>query len=172
MGIELKDGFTRHPEWKRLYDAITPVLSTKVEWSYEELSAFAGVDIRTSRGRKQFDKFRKHALRNLQVWFDVVRTRGYRIVQQREHGSVAHNKLRRAKRQTAYSVLVSINTKLEELTEQQRQSHLAIMAAGGHLLNEMKKTTRETRKLAAAIDTPKLSAVDEQLKHFGKKEPN
>src|SRR5262245_22110957 len=102
-----------HPEWKRLAEEIQPLLETCKAFSYELLQALAGIDIRTMRGRAQFERFRRYALDEWGLWFECERRQGYRAVDVAETPACAMQRMRRAKRQNARALAIAVKTREE-----------------------------------------------------------
>jgi len=89
-----------HPEWKRLKAAIETLLPIKQKFSYAELRELAGVDIQSSRGRRQMLTFQRQALKDWGIWFECDRGNGYYVTAGDEHPGCATKRLDRGRRQT------------------------------------------------------------------------
>lgn len=143
MKDEMENQVHKHPEWKRLFEEIAPLVAAgKTMFSYAELDEMAGVPIASSRGRRQFMRFQKEALGQWSVWFENVRGEGYRVVK---------------------ALAIVTNTKLDELTESARKHTLESQAILGAILHVTKENNRALQKLAAAIKTPALGPTQQEL---------
>ena len=160
QGKEERKMTSPHPEWKRLYEKIgTLIAAGKIEFSYAELQAISGVDIRSTRGRGQFFRFRNEALMKLSIWFENQPTIGYRIIPASEHVNSASLRVGRARKMTGRALKIAVHTKFELLDDAEKSASLAAQAAIGTLYLAMKETVLKTRKIAGAIEHPKLAAV-------------
>lgn len=125
----------RHPEWKRLYDALAPRLDSGQFYDYEALAELAGLDIRSSRGRGQFLRFAREVLDTMQLHFENVRNEGYRVVKAQEHGACAHKQVVMGRRRVKQAARIATNTRIAELTADQckaladTQCHIASLEA-------------------------------------------
>lgn len=150
-----------HPEWKRLLAEAAPLVTDgKSDFSYEELNRLAGVDIRTSRGRQQFHRFAKAALKQWSVHFECVRNQGYRIVRTEQHAICASKRVKRAKRQLRRGRDIAVHTKIEELSAEQRRNHELVLAGIGAVLHQVSQQEQAIRKVAAAVETKQLPSAD------------
>jgi hypothetical protein len=143
----------QHPEHKRLFDEIKPLIAIGRLFPYSELAALAGVDVTSHRGRGQFEKFRQRALREWGVWFECERAMGYRVTEAENHPRCALAHIKRSKRQLRRAVNIATYTSDEGATavvvEQKRQ----IAASAGAVLLAM---GMEQKKIAA-IGSPVTS---------------
>ena len=92
----------KYPEWRQLMASIQPLLETKTKFSYDELQELAGIDIRGWKGRSQFYKFRRHALKEWQMWFEVIPKYGYAVIPAGEHPKAAAGRVIQARRKVCY----------------------------------------------------------------------
>ena len=166
----------RSPEWKRLFDKFCEVVATGSEqkvWTYEELEGMAGLDIRTPRGRQQFERFNRECRENLSLHFENVRTVGYRIVEASEHALCATRRIKKAKKQLKRGKHIAQATDITKLTAEQVNAVTLVAACIGTLTNELDKNTKAIKKLANVINQPKLldNAIgDKTLEQFAPKE--
>jgi hypothetical protein len=151
-----ESNFHKHPEWKRLLDEIKPLLGDKRDWEYAELSAVAGVDIRSNTGRKQFLRFRREASKLWNIWFENVRGKGYRIVKGAEHAGCSVRRAKAGRRRFKDARMIAANCRLEELTDQQKFHNTLLVHGYDLVLTALGKQTREIQRLAAVIESPKL----------------
>ena len=154
--IETTQNIHRHPEWKRLYDALVPLLSVGAVFSYETIRELMGLDARTSRGRKQFHRCAKEIARDYQFHMECVKNEGYRVVAHDENTGRMHNRMGRAKRRLRDAAFIGVTTKLDELTEQQRAANADILARIGRLTHEITESRREIRKIIVNAREPRL----------------
>jgi metal-dependent HD superfamily phosphatase/phosphodiesterase len=161
--MEIKLRPTKWPEWKRLLDAVPPLLDKGVkDFTHEELSVLAGVDITSNRGRAQFYKFRKELLKLRSVWLENVLKLGYGVIEAKEHPAVAFRRVKHARRKFNQAVAINTFVKHEELTHEQRAMQAATAAMLhdlGHAFHDVgRKFHLASRAVAAAppIDVQKL----------------
>ena len=161
--MEIKLRPTKWPEWKRLLDAVPPLLDKGVkDFMHAELSELAGVDIQSARGRSQFYKFRKELLKLRSVWLENVVGTGYAIVPAKEHPNVAYRRVKHARRKISQAVAINTFVKHEELNNEQRAMQAATAALLhdlGHAFHDVgRKFHLASRAVAAAppIDVQKL----------------
>lgn len=143
------DNVSRHPEWKRLYDGILPMLEVGRVFEYESLRELLGIDPRTGRGYNQFQRCAKEIARNLSMQFECVKRVGYRVVPSTENTSRMHNRMGRAKRRLRDAAFIGLHTKLDELTSAQRAANADILARVGRLAEAI---TDQGRKVQAVIE--------------------
>lgn len=166
----------RHPEWKRLFDAICIMVaenSDKKVFSYEELEMLAGIDIRTSRGRKQFERFNRECRSNLNIHWENVREKGYRIVESTEHAMCATRRIKKASKQLKRGKHIAESTDLSKLTTEQVKAVTLVAACIGILNQNLQENTKAIKKLANVMEQPKLiekAIVDSTLEQFKVKE--
>ncbi len=149
-----------HPEWKRLAAEIQPLLAQE-RFTYEELATLAGVDVRTSRGRQQFDRFRKHALNEWGVWFECDRTKGYRVTAPVDHPGCAMARVRRGRRQMKNALSIAVKT-------DERGATGAVIAAKRQIASSLgailQAATLEAKKIRPLLAAPMTSSGAETLK--------
>jgi len=157
-----------YPEWRQLLASIKPFLESKREFSYDELKELAGIDIRTSRGRSQFYKFRKHALAEWNMWFEVEPTKGYVRIPAGEHPRSAVKRVRWAGRRVKMANAINSLAKVEDMTSAQRLIHAQTAA----LLDDLSQVFARTgRQLAGAASKLKLEVSEEDLKLLSEERP-
>lgn len=145
-----------HPEWRLLKAAIEPLLETKKEYSYEDLKAL-GVDVQSERGRQQFYKFRKFALREWNVWFENTSRFGYVLIPAGEHPKSSVKRVRSAKRRIKLAAEINAHVKTEQLTSDQ----LLTQAQMGALLDDLSRAfNRTSRQLSTVAAKYKLTEAD------------
>lgn len=139
-----------YPEWRQLKQNIQPLLDAKkTEFSYAELKAIAGIDIQTNAGRIQFYKFRKNALKEWNVWFEVVPGKGYSCIAASEHSKAAVRRLRMAGRKIDMARSIQRHCRLDELTPQQLYLHAQTAAKLDTAGKALKHAGKELTQLAA-----------------------
>lgn len=121
------NGPYRHPEWRRLYDALAPRLVEDLMLPYEELSALAGINIRSARGRAQFLRFRDEVLTVQNLYFDNVYNKGYRVVFPKEHITCSFKQLERGRRRIRRAGEILEHTRFDRLTHEQNRVHADAM---------------------------------------------
>src|SRR4030095_2683178 len=128
--------FTRFPEWKALYDALLRLVEggQKV-FSYDELSALCGVDIRSGRGRGQFYRCRRQLLKDHLLWMECIAKSGYGIIPSKDHPNAAFRRVGQARRKVGVATAINHFARIEEMTSEQRVVH----AAAAAVLNEVGK---------------------------------
>jgi hypothetical protein len=157
-----------HPEWKQLLSAIKPFLESKNEFSYDELAELAGVDVRTSRGRGQFYKFRKHALVEWNMWFEVEKGKGYRRIPAGEHPAAAVKRVKWAGRKVRMAKAINALAPIQDMTSEQRLTH----AQAAALLDDLSQVFRTTSRQLAAIGSKlRLELSDEDLRLMSEEPP-
>lgn len=156
----------RHPEWKRLYDAMLPLIeSGKREFSYDELTELlGGLDARGDRGRAQFRRFAREILRDRNIHFECSIQQGYRIVAANEHAPASMRQVQRAKRRLRQAKTIAVHTDLDELTPGEQKILTDLHVRFAMLEAHVSKEVREVRKLIAAparLPSPLLSEKPE-----------
>lgn len=153
-----------YPEWRQLKANIQPLLDAKkTEFSYEELKAIAGIDIQTNAGRAQFYRFRKHAQREWNVWFEVVPGKGYVCLAASEHSKAAVSRVRAAGRKMDIARSIQRHVRLDELTPQQLYLHAQTAALIDDLGKSFKHTGKKLTQLAAQY---KIGLSEEEAKQL------
>lgn len=137
-----------HPAWKRLRAAIEPLVAIDRLFTYAELSALAGVDVRTPAGRKQFLQFRKRALHDWGMWFACDRKLGYRVSRADEHPGESMTRSRWARRQMQTALAIAAKTSNEGATPDVVAQKATIAAGAAAVLQACRD---RDRKLRAAL---------------------
>lgn len=153
--------FRAHPEWRVLKEQIGALLETKRQFTYDELKQIAGVDIQTPAGRAQFYIFRRHALKEWNLWFEVVPNLGYEVIKAGEHSKAAVKRVRHAGSKVKMAKAIQTHVKLEDMTPQELYLHAhttAIVESLAHQYNRM------GRKLGELASKYKLGISEEELK--------
>lgn len=150
----------KHPEWKRLKEAIEPLLDQgQTIFSYDELAAMAGIDIRTPRGRGQFYKFRAAIQQERRLWFECQANFGYMVIEPDQHVGASQRRVKQGKRKVAMARKIVDFTRDEKLTPEQRVARVAYQA----VLSELSKTFLGlSRKLAIAASPKRIDATPPQ----------
>jgi len=150
----------QHPEWKRLYaEAGELIAGGKTEFSYDELTAISGIDVRTPKGRGQFIRFQRECLTKLSLWLENERGKGYRVIKACEHVNSAAQRVNRARRMTGRALAIATNTRFDQLNDAEKSAALSAQAAIGTLYLASKEAVQATRRIAGAVEHPKLAAV-------------
>lgn len=145
-----------HPEWKRLYKGIVPLLEHGREFDYRELSALAGIDVRSNRGRAQFLRCAKEVLRNHSFHFENMVNQGYRLVRPEEHAMCGVRQLEFGRRRTVKALAITTYTQTDLLDDRQRAAHANVEARIGMALAYQQKQVSGVRQIAARVqDVPK-----------------
>ena len=150
-----------HPEWKRLVANLEPLLNVKSEFSYSELAELAGVDVQTTRGRSQLIRASREILQRWDKHLEVVRCKGYRVVDAAEHGICASRRVRKARRQLQTAKRIVEHTDLSSLSVSQKSQNLLLGAALGSILQSVKSVDRNVKKLAAYIQQAELPSAEQ-----------
>lgn len=154
----------RHPEWKRLYDAMLPLLPTKREYSYEELSALCGMDSTSQKGRAQCLRCFREIRKIHRLHFENVRREGYRIIQPDETPASMTRQNKLAGRRLRYALDIGVNARHEEMKKDVSAEVLRRVSVQGALIQGLRKSQREDRKQIAAIES-RLAIVEAIVKH-------
>lgn len=144
-----------HPEWRRLLEALTPELEIGQRrlFGYEELNTLAGIDVRSSKGRRQFLRFAREALLKYSTHFENVRNQGYRTVEPNEHGGCAVGRVKRARRQMRNAGRIAKNVQWEKLNANMITMHTDLIARIAMLTKTIGDTLRPLHKIAQSIQT-------------------
>lgn len=146
----------RHPEWKRLYDAVKDTLELGKFYDYKALNELAGVNIQSSRGRTQFLRFAEEVLERHSFHFENVRKQGYRVVDAYEHAICGSNKVKRARRQVMKGANIVRHTRMESLTPEQARVTTDVMVRLSRLESVVSEQGKNIRKLAAQVEVKRL----------------
>jgi hypothetical protein len=146
----------RHPEWKRLIDECAPLAQPGRFFTWDELTELAGIDIRSPKGRVQFQRFRNELLMTYQLWLESEYGRGYRVVQPNEHSKSAYKQLQKARRRVKQGARIAANTRLESLTPEERKAQADVLSRLARLEITVTETQEGVRKLVAEVDRKRL----------------
>jgi len=153
-----------YPEWRQLLDAVRSLRESKTQYSYDDLKELAGIDIRTERGRQQFYRFRKVALKEWNIWFENQQGFGYILIPPGEHSKAAVKRVRSARRKVVMARAINGLVKIDQLTPAQ----LVLHAQTGALLEDLSQAFNRTgRQLAAAASKFRLDVSEDELKLLG-----
>jgi len=155
-------GAVRHPEWKRLFDAMEAVYQAKDRYTYDELEVMAGINIRSFRGRMQFYKFRDEFLKSHNVWFECDRANGYRIVKAGEHGKYSSVRVKRSARQMRKARDITANVDHSKLSEAQRRGAIMLASYCGAILQQLELGTKVSRTMASRIEANKHLSTEQE----------
>ena len=159
---------TRYPEWRQLTKLIEPLLQTRTQFSYDELEELAGVDIRSDRGRHQFYKFRREALKQWRIWFENIPAFGYAVIPASDQPKAAVKRVGQARRKVSMARAINALVRVEEMTPEQR----LLQAQTAALLHEISTTfNRVGRQFAAAATKIRLDIDEAQVKLIGDGSP-
>lgn len=165
-----------HPEWKRLFEKIGNIIQEgnhEKTFTYKELNELAGINIKSSRGRQQFERFNKECRSVLNVHWENERNVGYRIVEASEHAKCAVKRAKKARKQMKKGKYILEATQLEKLTEEQKKINLTMISIFGALNQQLEIQNKGLYRIAAAIESPKMidhKIIDSTLEIFNKKE--
>lgn len=152
---------SRYPEWRALYDAILPYLDEGItQFSYDDLSDMAKMNIHENPGRQQFYTFRRHMLKDRQIWFECVHNFGYVIIPAKDHPKAAVRRIDQARRKVNMAGAINRHVHYEELTPDQRVVQAATAAVLHHLAKQFRATSKQLQ--AASTATEKNLPVDLQ----------
>lgn len=161
-----------HPEWKELFKQIGDQINENPDkklYLYDELTKIAGINIQSSRGRQQFEHFNRECRKLLNIHWENVRSKGYRIVKASEHAKCAVNRIKKAGKQMKKGKHIIEATALEKLTETQKSKNLMLMSIFGTIVEHIRTQSVAMQKIACAIESPKMideKVIDETLKMF------
>src|SRR5262245_27738757 len=96
----------------------------------------------------------------------VVRNVGYRLVYAREHMDIASERTRKGNRQMRWALEVLENAKLEEMTDQQRNIHIAQTAIANLFYDRTRALDHQSRAHARSI-AALYGRMDEVEKRMG-----
>ena len=147
--------FQPFPEWKQLKANIWPLLATKKQFTYDELKELAGVDIQSPHGRQQFLIFRRHALKEWNIWFECVYKVGYDVIPAGQHAKAAVKRVRQARRRIGLAQSIQHHAKYEEMTPAERLLNAQVGALVDSLAHTFHRTGRELSQVAQ-----KFRAID------------
>lgn len=143
----LTEGFHAHPESARLFNELASVLEPGQLWSYQDLNAVAGIDIRTHRGRGQFYKFAKRVLLELKLHMECVPNKGYAVVKPNEHAICGLARAARAKRMVRKGLRITANARFDQMTESEAKENanlqVRLAALSGLMTKEVKAAQKE-----------------------------
>ena len=161
-------GVQKYPEWRQLMASIQPLLETQTKFSYDELQQLSGIDIKGWKGRSQFYKFRRHALKEWQLWFEVIPKYGYAVVPAGDQPHAASKRVIQARRKVAMARAINGLARVENMTPEQR----ALQAQTAVLLHELSQTfNRVGRQFAAAASKLHIDVTAEDMKQIGDRKP-
>lgn len=146
----------KHPEWKRLLEAISSMLEIGRLYTYEELSEMAGIDIRSLRGRAQFLHCAREVLERYHVHFENVRNQGYRIVQPREQSTCGMARVRSAGRKLKRAARITSRVRHENLTAEESRIMVDLSMRIAKLEISVKANTKELGRLARGVEMGRL----------------
>lgn len=139
----------RHPEWKRLYDELATKLEPGQEWPYPTLQEFAGIDIRTTRGRKQFLRCRDEILVKIGWWLENVKGKGYRVIHPNEQPQAGLRRVQYGKRQIRKGGKINAHARID------------LMGA------EFARVSTDMQVRLAILESQVRSVIKEQRKDIG-----
>jgi bacterioferritin-associated ferredoxin len=96
------------------------------------------------QANKRLQDLRKRLLVN-------VITVGYRVAQAREHLGVVHTRIRRSDRQIREAMRAGESARLDEMTEQQRNLHIAQMTINSEVYTQLRRTRQDQKRMADLI---------------------
>jgi len=151
----------RHPEWKRLYDAILPLVQKGQKFfTYPELTKLAGIDAISDRGRKQVLRCFVELLRDRNLHFENVKNEGYRLVDSSEHASCGNVRLHRARRRVQVGREIVQHTDVGDLTAEQRTAAADVLVRLARVEETLKEHGIEIRKILARPERPPHPLLD------------
>lgn len=152
------------PEWRQLLAAIEPLRHSKTQYSYDDLKELCGADVRQERGRQQFYKFRKAALKQWHVWFENSPGFGYVLIPAAAQPKAAIKRVGSARRKVKMAQDINSGTSIEGLTPAQMLFHAqvgALVADLAHALNgASRKLSAAASKFSLELPEGALEALD------------
>jgi hypothetical protein len=149
----------QHPEWKRLFSVVSERMITapaKRLYTYSELAEISGIDIRSSRGRRQFELFNQECRKVLNVHWENAWNTGYRIVEAAEHSACAVKRTKQAGKKIKKGKQIADATPLDKLTQEQMSTNLILRGMLATLVEHMKEQNASMKKIAHAMEAPKM----------------
>ncbi len=146
----------KHPEWKRLLEALGNKLEIGRLYTYKELEEAAGVDIHKPRGRRQFLHFAAEVLERESLHFENVRTEGYRVVQPKEQASCGMRHVVRGKRQIRHARKIVSNVRYEHMTAQEKVIAIDLAIRIRRLEEVVVEQSKEIKKLSRGVEFGRL----------------
>jgi len=142
----------KYPEWRQLMASIKPLLDqNKTQFSYDELKAMCGSDVRLDRGRQQFYRFRKQALKEWQVWFENIPAFGYAVVPPADQPKCAMKRVKTARRRINEGKQINTQIRIEEMTPTQRMIQSQVSALLQDLSQAMNRAGRQFAAVASKL---------------------
>lgn len=160
------DNVTPYPEWRQFAAALEPLVRNegRTQFSYDDLKALGGTDVRAARGRAQFYRFRRMALKEWQVWFENVPSFGYVVIPPADHPKAAIKRVKHARRKVTTAKAIVALAKTDGLTPDQR----ALQAQTAAMLHTLGQTFgRVSRAFNAAACKLGIDVSMDQLKRIG-----
>ncbi len=165
-----------HPEWKRLAEEMLPIITDPLNvrelFFYEELTGMLGVDIRSTRGRTQFYRFRNHALKEWGIWFECDLNQGYHITKPTEHPTCAVARINRGKRQMKNALAITTLTNEDGASPEIIAAKRQISASIGAVMQAHKMESAKLKPLLRTVVMQLGSAAEslEAIKNLKKTE--
>lgn len=153
----------RHPEWKRLEDALVPRLTEDVVFTYEELSEMAGINVRTNNGRAHLYRCRKEILKTYGYWLACVPTLGYRIIKNSEVGQSMYGDAKRGLRVFKRGVAKGVLCRKDNLTREQLDHRNHITSGMAMIVSQIKQQRTSIRKAAVIMASPHIPEIQQLL---------
>ena len=147
----------RYPEWRQLTTRIKPLLDKQEQFSYAELEELAGIDIRSDRGRSQFYKFRREALKAWQLWFENIPAFGYTVVPAGQQPKAAYRRVRQARRRVGVASAINALARIEKMTPAER----LLQAQTAALLHDLGTTFRDVGRQFSLVAARLQLPIDE-----------
>lgn len=143
----------KYPEWRQLKEKMAELLKTQNKFTYDELKQYAGgLDIRSNRGRAQFYRFRREALEDWQVWFEIVPSYGYAVVPAGQQPQAAVKRVKQARRKINLARDINTNVRIDEMTTKER----AYQAQAAAVLEILSQTFNQaSRSIRTQLREPK-----------------
>jgi len=146
----------RHPEWKRLYDSLLPLLVVNHVFDYDTIHGLMDADPRTGRGRRQFYRCAVEIAKDRQFQFECVRDVGYRVVADSENPGRMNNRIGRARRRLKAAKFIGENTNFGALTSQQRAALVDILARNGRMVEMLSEERKQITAVISNSHPPRL----------------
>ncbi len=146
----------RHPEWKRLYDALADQLAPGQLWKYPELNILSGMDIRGSRGRRQFLRCRDEILKKRGWWMENVRDEGYRVIHPDEQPDAAMKRVRQGQRRIRKGGKVAAYAKFELMKAEMARVAADMSVRISMLEKQVAEVIKVTRKQIGSAEPKRL----------------
>jgi DNA-binding winged helix-turn-helix (wHTH) protein len=140
-------------EWRKVYDVLRELQIGDV-LRYDALDEILGRSfISEGAKRNPLERARRELEDVDRRTLAAVPRVGYRVVEPREHMSLASGHQRRSRRQLTRAQQKLESTEIAALTDLERRRHDAMMGQVSHLLSEQRRVARRLARIEEALDS-------------------